>query len=400
MQANRKVTIRMNIVIALHIACSQMFIFGSILLFVRSRGNRSRRILGSVLLFSWFNAMWMLLSANPEHFAILHQIYLPSKFIIGGSLVLLMISFYIIELVRPGWIGWKNGLLISLPWIVATGGYFVGVRTSGETVLLLTGASDMMAHVHQFNVWFRFVLLLMFFFYLILSFGMLLRYRTFYERWCARNHANTERMDLSWVGYFGWGLLVITVLYCFVLFNVWQYSAVVHRLVYMVVFGYLIYKGMFHENPYSEDFFRETLNEERAEEANDILPSAPIPDETFEQLLPAYVEKLTYWLDTEKPYLRANLKLVDAAEVLYLNRTYLSRVFNEGMGGTFSQVVTNYRVQRARQLLLEEHQLTIEEVSSRCGFSSVVTFHTAFLRHEGVTPVKYRKEGKQGCRVL
>ncbi len=382
----------MNIVIALHIACSQMFIFGSILLFVRSRGNRSRRILGSILLFSWFNAMALLLTANPEHFAIMHQIYLPPKFIIGGSLILLLMSFYIIELVRPGWIGWKHGSLVSLPWIVVTGGYFVGIRASGETVLLLSGASELVTHIHQFNVWYRFVLLLIFFFYLILSFGMLVRYRTFYERWCARNHANTERMDLSWVGHFAWGFVVITVLYCFVLFNVWQYSAIAHRLVYMVVFGYLIYKGMFHENPYSENFFKDTLDEELAEEANDFPLAEPIPEEAFTRLLPGYVEQLVHWLDTEKPYLRANFKLVDAAEVLHLNRSYLSRVFNDGMGGTFSQVVSHYRVRRARQLLTEDHSLPIEEVAYACGFSSIATFYTVFQKQVGMTPAKYRKQ--------
>ena len=55
--------------------------------------------------------------------------------------------------------------------------------------------------------------------------------------------------------------------------------------------------------------------------------------------LPEYKTKVQQWMEETKPYLRKDFKLMDVAGVLPLNRTYLSQIFNEGWGESFSDVV-------------------------------------------------------------
>ena len=52
-----------------------------------------------------------------------------------------------------------------------------------------------------------------------------------------------------------------------------------------------------------------------------------------------------------KPYLRGDFKFMDVSEILPLNRTYLSRVFNDGFGDSFSGVVRDYRIRETEEML-------------------------------------------------
>lgn len=98
----------------------------------------------------------------------------------------------------------------------------------------------------------------------------------------------------------------------------------------------------------------------------------------------------------KKPYLNPNFKLIDVSEILPLNRTYLSRVFNEGFGNSFNDVVRNYRLREAEWLLVNRKDIPVGQVGELCGFSSPSVFHRAFVQsHDGLTPNRYRKQTEE-----
>ena len=83
---------------------------------------------------------------------------------------------------------------------------------------------------------------------------------------------------------------------------------------------------------------------------------------------------------------------MDVSEFLPLNRTYLSRVFNEGFGVSFSCVVRSYRLREAEILLVSNPDIPVGQIGERCGFSSPAVFHRSFVQcHDGMTPSRYRK---------
>lgn len=119
-----------------------------------------------------------------------------------------------------------------------------------------------------------------------------------------------------------------------------------------------------------------------------------VEDETFEKRIPEYAAIIKAWFDAEHPYYNQSFKLTDVSAVLPLNRTYLSRIFNEGLGESFSDYVRDRRMAEAMRLLTAEPDMSIADIADRCGFASHSSFHRAFVRFTGIKPGDYRVRNK------
>lgn len=92
-------------------------------------------------------------------------------------------------------------------------------------------------------------------------------------------------------------------------------------------------------------------------------------------------------------YLCNNLKhatLQDFARSVDYNSTYLSRIIKQNTASTFSDLLQTCRLQKAKQLL-EQTDLTIENISAELGFANPSGFYKQFCATFGMTPKKYRQ---------
>jgi len=62
-----------------------------------------------------------------------------------------------------------------------------------------------------------------------------------------------------------------------------------------------------------------------------------------------------------------------------------SHIFNERIGCSFTRYVNSLRVEQARQLL-SQGGMTLIEIATACGFSSIRTFHRVYKDFTGETP--------------
>lgn len=90
-------------------------------------------------------------------------------------------------------------------------------------------------------------------------------------------------------------------------------------------------------------------------------------------------------------HLQTLLGLTEVANHIHLNPSYLSALFKEQTGITFSEYVTRSRLQRAKELLLQT-KLTIAEISEQVGYQTPKYFITLFRDYEGKSPSQYRKD--------
>jgi len=88
-------------------------------------------------------------------------------------------------------------------------------------------------------------------------------------------------------------------------------------------------------------------------------------------------------------HLHEELSLNRLGEVVYLNASYLSRVYKQLTGTGLTDYITDYRIARAKQLLADPG-LKIQEVSSQVGFESPSYFGQVFKRKTAMTPQEYR----------
>ena len=93
--------------------------------------------------------------------------------------------------------------------------------------------------------------------------------------------------------------------------------------------------------------------------------------------------------EEEHLYLNPKLTIMDLAQAIGTNRTYISNYLNNVLGTTFFDYVNQYRLSYAEQLL-RQTKMSIEEIADRSGFNSRSTFRRAFLKRFGCTPSHYR----------
>lgn len=372
---------------------------GFILLSLRSSGSRSRRLLAFTMLAWGLIYLGRTVGLAFSLFDVADVGAFSPLYLLVGNLYLIVLIPYPLEVIRPGWFTLRRVSLLLLPFLSVTAVYFLGVAFLSQSPADLDSIDDMLDRVDEFNVWFRLVILLSVTGYLVYLFRTIFRYETSYRQWCEENYASTENMEISWLRYYAVGIACIAVPYFWLIFDGGLYCNVVHNVVVQAFFGLALYKGLFHENPYAEKHFVRVLDERQAcagAESCEEPYGLPVVSESesyFRMKLPDYRDAVQTWMEESKPYLRKEFKLMDVAELLPLNRSYLSRVFNEGFGQSFCQVVRGYRLREAERLLTLRTEIPVREVAYRCGFSSPAVFHRVFAEsHGGVTPNRYRRE--------
>lgn len=84
------------------------------------------------------------------------------------------------------------------------------------------------------------------------------------------------------------------------------------------------------------------------------------------------------------------LSLQDVADHIFLSYNYLSRVFSQQMGLSFSTYLTKVRIEKACELL-ENPRLRVSQIAESVGYSNYRYFAQVFKKLTDCTPGDYRK---------
>lgn len=95
-------------------------------------------------------------------------------------------------------------------------------------------------------------------------------------------------------------------------------------------------------------------------------------------------------MEKEHMYLKPELKVSDVAEALDVHRNAVSACINSQRGCTFSQFVNDYRLQHAKQLLLEVADMKMSAVGMESGFANERSFFRTFKSATGMTPTEWK----------
>lgn len=194
-----------------------------------------------------------------------------------------------------------------------------------------------------------------------------------YRKKCEENFSNLENSAIRWIWIFMITLTVTGISFFYVCFTTSPTRLFTQE--WLVVFLILYNTGqiLLRPRPWQEEVAED---EEESDE-----PSFPAEYRTaFEE-----------WMTKEKPYTNPEFRLVDLMKVLPLNRTYLSQFIKREYKSNFYQLVTTYRVNEAKRLLIEQPQMKIWEVAESAGFTSAIVFNRAFKRETDMTPTEWQE---------
>lgn len=110
------------------------------------------------------------------------------------------------------------------------------------------------------------------------------------------------------------------------------------------------------------------------------------------------VKRMKQYLEKDKVYTNADLKMKDLADVLHLSPSKLSQVFNRYLNENYYEFINRYRLNEFKQLIEagEYKRYTITALSEKCGFKKS-NFFSTFRKVEGMTPAEYLK--KKGIKL-
>jgi len=91
-----------------------------------------------------------------------------------------------------------------------------------------------------------------------------------------------------------------------------------------------------------------------------------------------------------REHLQDDLSRDDVAKVACLSPSHFSRVVKQAFGHSFTDLLAEMRVEKARELLVRTERSLIQ-VCLDCGFSDQSYFTKVFQRHTGSTPGEYRR---------
>lgn len=378
---------------------------GGILLLKQAQGITGRKLFAWVLFAVAVMSLIGLVNQarNSSPFVLPTYRFISPMVTLYGNTFGYLFMLYPLEVLRPGWLTFRRAFLIYLPVLVMALIYYLTLSYFPCYMRPLDGWKDMVTGFFSFRVWFRLLSVI----YVFLPLIFALRYRQEYSRWCEDNYASQEGIDIGWLDRYLVTFVITMVSYMIVIFSNNRHTMLVHGFVLIIFLAYNAYHVLYHKNPYPEGYFKQGMNrvqkelEEEQQEEREIETNRtndPILNEGkkereqsgFVEKIPEYREIVVQWMATRKPYTDKDFMLLDVMEVLPLNRSYLSRVFNEGFGAPFNKVVKDYRMQEAKEYLKNRPHLNVATIAELCGFSSPSVFGRTFLQEEGMTPRQWR----------
>ncbi|OMF22361.1 AraC family transcriptional regulator [Paenibacillus sp. FSL H8-0548] len=100
------------------------------------------------------------------------------------------------------------------------------------------------------------------------------------------------------------------------------------------------------------------------------------------------LQQVIHYLSTQYAH---PVSIEQMAESLGYNRAYLSRLFKQRTGVSPINFLLTLRIDKARQMLRERSELTIEQISASVGLQDALYFSKQFRRLHGQSPTAYRE---------
>ena len=134
-------------------------------------------------------------------------------------------------------------------------------------------------------------------------------------------------------------------------------------------------------------------------EFQSIEPGTQIPSSELRNghRSPELKQKLLQFMETNKPYLKSDLKISELADSLSIPYYQLSQLINDEFLVNFYDFINKYRVEEAKRLLIEDNRnYKILAIAYEVGFNSKATFNRVFKKFTDLTPSEFKEKFSPG----
>ncbi|MFK8029736.1 MAG: helix-turn-helix domain-containing protein [Gammaproteobacteria bacterium] len=204
-----------------------------------------------------------------------------------------------------------------------------------------------------------------------------------YKRWLPTMRADDDHFRPVWLNYFLTLCLVMGALWIAIIVMEFRDSYNYRARYWLVIVSLITLLVILLETLSRRHAFPKMTVEETAQ------PEASV--EKPAQDWPALGEELRQKVLDQNWFLETDFSLATLAQRAGLNRSYISRAINDGLGENFSQFINSMRAAHARTLLRDSN-MKLLDVAYQSGFGSKASFNRVFRTIEGCTPTEYRRK--------
>lgn len=337
------------------------------LFWFRSKG-RAKHMIAFIML--------MIALQNVKDLAIIDtdNAYDPSLSAIATCVDIIAVPIYgfiLVELCRPGWIKTRWMVMTEVPFVVMSMLY---VLTQNHLFYMLLWVLSL-----AYGLW---------------CIVWMIHDLPRYHRWLKNEYSYQENINLHW-------LRGVTLLF-FIILCIWVvdciYPSTLIDTIYILssLVGWMVVCYFINRQ---ELVIKEVIDSLPTETAEPLAPATADgeTEESDNERIKAFSEQLEKLFTVDKVYLEPRLRLVDLAQKLGTNRTYLSNFFNKERQTTFYEFVNGYRISHSENLLTTT-DYTLDVVAELSGFNSLSTFRRAFSVKNNCSPQEYRSVNTSNCQ--
>ena len=99
-------------------------------------------------------------------------------------------------------------------------------------------------------------------------------------------------------------------------------------------------------------------------------------------------------IEDKKLYLNSEIKISDVADELNVNLRSITTCLKVERGSSFSQLLKNYRIEHAKQLIVSHPELKMINIAMESGYTNERSFFRDFKQATGMTPSEWQMAQK------
>ncbi|WP_185211721.1 helix-turn-helix domain-containing protein [Sphingobacterium mizutaii] len=207
--------------------------------------------------------------------------------------------------------------------------------------------------------------------------------------------SNTMNIDLRWIKYIIYCCIISSVLILIynLVFPETNLNIIINLffmgVLYLVAF-YSMRQGEIYPKGIDVDKTLDIADEVDGEQSEHKIKLLSDED------LIHYKAELSQLMIQEELFLDSELNLLKLANRLGITVHQLSYIINSGFGMNFFQYINRFRVDKAKELLVDETMIPYNMISIgyASGFNSKTAFNTVFKNITGLTPTEFRNSRK------
>lgn len=212
-----------------------------------------------------------------------------------------------------------------------------------------------------------------------------------YEKHVKEQSADTKVVDITWLRTLIYILIAFLVIDFVVgktmtYFHIYNPNITNSSIILITSFIYFIAYNLIL-NP-NRIFTSESI-EKATDSKNEKYKTSALEAEERNNI----ARRLSQIMETEKPFLKEELRLADLAEIIGISPHKLSQVLNQHFNMNFYNFVNLHRVKEVQKQLIDtdSSKKSIIEIALNAGFNSSASFYRIFKQQTGKTPSQFLK---------